>query len=366
MDERFIAGLELSRRLYHDAVRPILEDLFPRLRHAAALLGPGSEVLGYDTLRSTDHDWGPRLQLFLHPRDAENHAAQITEALSQQLPKTVCGHPTSFAAAAGDHVQHMRHTNGPVQHRVQVTEIGSWLTGHLGFDPREQVTVNDWLATPTQRLAEATTGAVFHDDLGDLTTARTNLTWYPHDLWLYLLACQWRRISQEEAFVGRCGEIGDELGSAVIAGRLTRDLMRLCLLMARRYPPYSKWLGTAFAATANAAELTPILTAALAATHWRDREHHLCRAYETVATTHNRLGIADPVDPSTRPYHDRPFQVLHAERFADALTGRITDPAIKHLPVTGAIDQFIDSTDALGRMELTRATSHAATTKPRR
>lgn len=37
-------------------------------------------------------------------------------------------------------------------------------------------------------------------------------------------------------------------GSAVITARLARDLMRLCLLMDRRYPPYSKWLGTAFEA----------------------------------------------------------------------------------------------------------------------
>jgi len=42
-----------------------------------------------------------------------------------------------------------------------------------------------------------------------------------------VLACQWRRISQEEPFVGRCDEVVDELGSAVVAARLVRDLMRL-------------------------------------------------------------------------------------------------------------------------------------------
>ena len=62
-------------------------------------------------------------------------------------------------------------------------------------------------------------------------------------MWRYVLACQWKRISQEEAFVGRCGEVGDELGSAVVAARLIRDVMRLVLLIERRYPPYSKWLG---------------------------------------------------------------------------------------------------------------------------
>jgi hypothetical protein len=52
--------------------------------------------------------------------------------------------------------------------------------------------------------------------------------------------------SQEEPFVARTGDVGDELGSQVIAGRLVRALMQLCFLMERRYAPYSKWFGTGF------------------------------------------------------------------------------------------------------------------------
>ena len=60
---RFVAGLDLARQFYEDAVRPLVGEL----PHSAALIGPGSEVLGFDTARSTDHDWGPRLLLFLRP-----------------------------------------------------------------------------------------------------------------------------------------------------------------------------------------------------------------------------------------------------------------------------------------------------------
>lgn len=347
-EPEFIPGLELSRRFYTDAVRPLLEEAAPGVPHSAARIGTGSEVLGYDTPRSTDHDWGPRLQVFLHRHDVPRHAARIRHVLTEHLPKTFLGHPTRFSPPAG--------------HRVEVTSTAIWFTDTLGFDPAQGITPADWLATPTQLLAEITGGAVFHDGLHTLTPLRRALRWYPHDVWLYVLAAQWQRVAQEEAFVGRCGEVGDELGSAVTAARLVRDLMRLCLLMDRRYPPYGKWLGSSFARTAAAPRLTPVLTAALAATDRHTREQHLVHAYEIVAHQHNQLRLTDRVDPATRAYHSRPFQVLRADRFARALTARITDPVLKDLPPAGAVDQFADSTDVLMRpalcRDLVRAVQH--------
>ncbi len=65
----------------------MLAEQFPRVPYAAALVGPGSEVLGFDTDRSVDHDWGPRLHVFLSDSDAERHAAAITAALASRLPE---------------------------------------------------------------------------------------------------------------------------------------------------------------------------------------------------------------------------------------------------------------------------------------
>ncbi|BCJ28327.1 DUF4037 domain-containing protein [Actinocatenispora sera] len=360
----FVAGLELARGFYREAVRPILDEALPGVRHSAARLGGGSEVLGFDTARSADHEWGPRVQLFVSERDVAEHAERLDAVFATRLPKTFRGYPTHFAAAGENGIGTMQVTDGPVRHRVEVADPHGWFVGQLGFDPAEGVTTADWLAAPTQRLAEATAGAVFHDGLGLLGPARARLDWYPHDVWLHVLACQWQRISQEEAFVGRCGEVGDELGSAVVAARLVRELMRLWLLMARRYPPYSKWLGSAFAATPQADGLAAQLTATLAATDWHTRERHLGDAYETVAAQHNRLGVTAPVDPATRPYHNRPFRVLHADRFVAALSDRITDPQVRALPLVGAVDQFVDSTDLLGRPALTRAVTRAAAAEP--
>ncbi len=354
MAPAFLPGMELARRYHAEVVRPLLDQESPGLTYSAALLGWGSEVLGFDSPRSTDHNWGPRLQVFLADAAADR-AAEISGLLARRLPVTFLGFRTAFpesqAAEEGD------------RHWVEVTGLGRWLVSELGFDPRAGVTAADWLAVPTQRLAEVTGGAVFHDGLaagdlggsGGLGAARAALAWYPRDIWLYLLACQWQRISQEEAFPGRCAEAADDLGAALVTARLARDLIRLVLLMQRRYPPYSKWLGTAFARLPAAAPLVPLLSGAIAAPSWPERERNLRAAYQAAARMHNELGITAPVDAGTRQYYDRPYYVLDAGRFCDALRSAIADPVIRALPPIGAVDQFIDSTDATGDLGLLRA-----------
>ncbi len=350
----FTTGLTLAGEFYTQAVRPILDAAAPDLPHSAALLGPGSDVLGFDTPRSTDHDWGPRLLLFLHSKDRTRHGQRLHDLLAQHLPTTFAGYPTNFAPA-GARVQSMTPVDHPpVNHRVVITDLLMWTDGWLGFDPRRAVTLLDWLATPTQRLAETTGGAVFHDGLGQLTPMRRALDWYPPDVWRYVLACQWQRIAEEEAFVGRCTEVDDHIGAAVLAGRLARDLMRLQLLMHRRYPPYNKWLGTATARLPGGDALTGTLDQALTA-HGREREEHLGGAYQQVAVTHNGLGLTEPLDPTPRPFFDRPFQVLDAGRFAAALRDGIGDPEVRALPVLGGVDQFADSTALLGDIPRCRA-----------
>jgi hypothetical protein len=355
-------GIELSEVLYEEAVEPILRDAFPGLRHAAARIGSGSEVLGFDTSRSADHEWGPRLEIFLTAEDQAQHGAAVRRTLAERLPKEIRGWPTHFEESDDplDPVGRMQLTDGPVNHRVDVYDVDGWVAEQLGVrSAGAELTTREWLAMPQQRLAETTGGAVFHDGLGALTDVRRRLAWYPGQVWRYLLACQWQRISQEEAFVGRCAEVDDDIGSAVVAARLVRDLMRLCLLLERRYAPYSKWLGSAFRRLRAAKSLEPALRGALAATDFRTRETHLCDAYESVAALQNASGLSAPVDPKRRPYHSRPFQVLRAERFAQALAETITDPDLRTLALVGSVDQWADSTDLLNQPQAVQAAVHA-------
>jgi hypothetical protein len=351
----FVPGLTLARRFHDEVVAPLLARHLPGLRYAAGLLDGGSELLGLDTPRSTDHDWGPRTQLFVaDPGDV----APVRAVLDAGLPDEFLGWPTRFAGGPDVRLGVAR-ADGQ-RHGVTVDELNGWLCGRLGFDPRAGIGVADWLSAPTQRLAELTGGAVFHDGLdGGLTAVRARLAWYPDDVWRHVLASGWQRVGQAEHLAGRCAEVGDELGSRVVTAGLTRDLMRLGLLLHRRWPPYAKWLGSVFAALPAAAPVVEALSVAIGPGDWPTRQIGLVRALEAVATWSNDSGLAERVDPGVRPFHDRPFLVLRAERFVAAQRAAITDPRLRDRPPLGAVDQYLDNVDVLSHPDRVRPVAAA-------
>jgi hypothetical protein len=346
MTNQFIPGLELNRRFYSEAVKPILLADFPHLQFSAARIGNGSEVLGYDTPLSTDHDWGPRLQLFLRASEYDQFHAEVSERLRHHLPPRFLGYSTHFGDPDDEGTRLLVETAGPVNHRVEIWTVRAFFNDYMAYDPDLEPTVFDWLSWPQQHLLAVTAGEVYDDYLGELKPLRHRLKQYPYDVWLYLLAAQWRRIGQEEAFVGRVGDIGDEIGSKLLASRLVHDLMQLCFLMERTYAPYPKWFGTAFSRLTCAPRLTPILFQILDAQGWRSREDYLCQAYEIMAEMHNALGITQPLATDVRTFHNRPFRVIEADRFVDALKEAMTDLPVKAIGTDiGSIDQFSHSTD---------------------
>ena len=347
----FIKGLDLSERFYNEAVRLLLTKHYPTLRYSAALIGQGSEVLGFDTPQSTDHDWGPRLMLFLTEADYQAHQDEINQMLRRELPPTIHGYPTNFGSH-DDGTGALRETDGPINHRVMLLTVRGFFQYVLKFDPTGDIDVIDWISVPENHLLMMTAGRVFHDGLGQLEPIREKLDYYPDDVWLYLLSVQWRRIGQEEHFMGRCGQVGDDLGSRLVAGRLVKDLMRLCFLMERTYTPYIKWFGSAFAQLDCAATLSPILQQVLSADSWEKRQDHLSAAYEFVAQMHNDLDITAPLSVEVSSFHNRPFLVIHAGRFEEAIRAEIRSEEVLALPQhLGGFDQFVDSTDAQGYLQ---------------
>jgi len=344
----FVPGLELAASFYHEAVRPILDSHFPGLSHAAARLDYGSDVLSFDTPQSRDHGWGPKVTLFLSREDLDLYKDQISNVMAEHLPLEIRGYPTNYDAPFSGEAGMVPIETGPVSHWVALTTVADFFKGYLGVDPVEPLDDVDWLTVPPQHLRTIASGEVFYDDSGLLTEVVECLSWYPHDIWLYLLANQWRRIDQEEPFMARCGDVGDEAGSRLVAARQVDELMRLCFLMERQYLPYYKWFGTAFNRLDCAGVLPPIFQRVFDSQTWRERQHHLSDAYLIVMKLHNTLGLTPVIESEITPFFNRPYLVPHAGRFSDALHAAIQSEFLSSLPRDmGALSQFINSTDIL-------------------
>jgi hypothetical protein len=346
----FINGLRFNQLFYEDVVVPILQSRFPSIRYSAALIGWGSDVLGYDDLQSTDHNWGPRFQLFLADQDFEKYRQAISDALDEYVPPDFRGYPTAFPIVGNEELQGASRSD---RHNIDVQTISLFFGRYLGCDLYVELKADDWLTFSEHKLLAVTSGKVFHDGLGELEPIRRKFHYYPQDVWLYMLAAQWDKIAEEQAFVGRCGYVGDELGSMLIAARQVKNLMRLCFLMERQYAPYSKWFGMAFNQLSCSGELHPIFMQVLQAQDWRARQELLAQAYEVVARLHNALGITIPLRETAAQYYGRPYLVAGDERYGEELRRLLTNEEVRKVQhQLGSVNQFIDSDDKLNNLDL--------------
>jgi hypothetical protein len=349
---KFIPGLKLAEDFFRDAVSPILKAHMSALEYSAALIGSGSDVLGFDDAMSMDHDWGPRAMLFLNLADFKDRKQEISGLLERHLPLTFKGHSTNWTSPDpndGGTKQLQFVEKAPVNHRIELYAINSFFEQYLGIDLARSMQAKDWLILPWQKLRAITSGKVFRDDLR-LDSVCQQFSGYPDDVWRYILASCWSRIGEEEHLTGRAGMAGDEIGSSIIASRLIRDLMRLAFLMERVYPPYPKWFGSAFRELQCAETLLPLIAGVLGATTWQKRDAALSPVYQALATMHNALEITPPLSSAPVPFFGRPFTVIQGARFSKALRDTIRDDTVKSIAekrLIGNIDLVSDNTDLL-------------------
>jgi hypothetical protein len=340
------AGIELARGYYEDVVAPLLHKQVPEVPYAAARVGTGSEVLGLDDDMSRDHDWGLRLEVFVETGAVD----AVSAVLDEQLPQTYAGLPVRFPTT----------WDPAVRHRIEVTTVGEFVRARLGVDATAELAPADWLALTGQSVLEVVSGQVFVDGPGALTAVRRRLAWYPDDLWRYVVAADWRRLGQELPLMSRAGRRGDELGSRVLAARLVGAAMHLAYLLERRWPPYPKWLGTAFVRLPLAGPLGPPLARAVAGQGWQERQEALEEALGVLLDGQRDAGLPAPPGAPTGAFFDRPFAGVR-EEVAALLLESVTDPLVRQLPLgVGGVEQWVDTVDVLTRPPLRRAVAVAA------
>jgi hypothetical protein len=344
----FIPGLDLSEGYFFDEIQPLITMYLPELPYSAALIGGSSEVLGFDTEMSTDHDWGPRVMIFLHEEDFVKKETAMRNVAMKHLPQKYKNYQIRFFAQ-GVKSPATRHRLNPgdpgLEPMIDIYTLRSFLDKHMGIDIDRPMSVSDWLSTTHHRLRALVSGRVYRDDIG-LQAVRDRFAWYPHNIWLYILASCWNRIGEAEVLTGRAGSVDDNLGSKIIAMRLVRDIMRLGFLMERVYPPYSKWFGSAFRELKCAPTLLPLLCEVAQAADWKKRDKLLAKTYRILVTMHNALRLTVAVPDTPKRFWERPFTIIGGGSIAVSLANEIKDSSVKSLAnrwLIGNVDLFNDN-----------------------
>ena len=252
-------GAERSRLYYEHLVGPALDARWPGLPRAAGRLGSGSDVLGLDDAVSRDHDWGLRLNLLV----SADIAAHVDAYLEKILPGRSEASHTRFTDDVG-------HPSGGIGCRWRTSRPSCTRVPASTCGIRS--TIDDWLMLTGQAVLEVTAGPVFVDTDGALTAARADLRVVPRRCLDVCVAADWARLAQELPLVGRTAERGDDLGSRIITARLAEVATHLAHLIDRRWPPYSKWLGTSLTRLPRAHVVAEPLARTLTRADWRARK----------------------------------------------------------------------------------------------
>jgi Domain of unknown function (DUF4037) len=333
----FIPGLELNEGFFHDVVSPILKRERPTLRYSCGLLGYGSDVLGFDTAVSMDHNWGPRLQIFIAQQDFPATAEDLNALLRDRLPTEYRDFPTNFTLPGYDGTQSMEPAAAPpVNHLIEIATVPEYFSRYLGIDAAKEPTPSEWTSLADQKLLEVTSGRVFHDGLDELNAARARFAVLPRAALLERLMRLWKSVEEDEPLVGRTAALRTLDGTKILAARLVETCMKICMYLEGRYIPYRKWLYRAFEMTHAYAGVHPLCMDVLFDNDPITIERGLVALYEKVVDIHNRRGDLPHLANRARNFHGRPYRVIFAETIVAALRDAIDHPETQGRAAEGA------------------------------
>jgi hypothetical protein len=328
---KFVKGRNLSNQFYAEVILPLLIDI----NHDAVLIGEGSDILGFDQPISTDHDWGPRVTIFVSNDD---EIQPTRETVLAYLPEKFLGFPT----IADENTSN-----------IQVTTAKQWLHNNLGIKDIYSLTYSDWLSLPQQHLMQFVGGVTFSDSLGDYKKAKQILTWFPDDVWRWAMASQWYFIWSSERLIQRTLEAIDYLGSQLILQKVIRYIIEMNFLQSRQYKPYDKWLGSVFGKLKDFSFFNENIMGIFSTNDTIKQIQLLQKMLIRLGENHNRLVLSKVVDPKIVPYEVgvnnavRPYKIFNSSDYKDACIESIEASALQKLIFVGTVDQLTNVSDAM-------------------
>ena len=128
-----------------------------------------------------------------------------------------------------------------MKQREPERSVASWAFRFAGT-PDGVLTVDQWLKLPQQSLLEATAGAVFRDDLGEVSAIRAALSRMPEDVRKKRLAGHLLLMAQAGQYnYLRCLKHGEPAAAQLAVNEFVKSCIQVVFLLNRTYAPYYKW-----------------------------------------------------------------------------------------------------------------------------
>ena len=224
-------GLDISRAYFDEYGLPMLQEQFSDLlpHVAAGVFGSGSECFGFDDELSRDHDFDPGFVLMIPGEDVvDRKRAFELERAYAKLPKEFMGVTRPVLAPVGGA-------------RRGVMRMGDFFEAKVGSAAGE-LSAGQWLAIPSQALAEATNGEVFYDGSGELTRKRERLSRYPEDIRRKKLAGHLALAAQAGQYnYQRCLRHGEQGAAQLAVFAFAQSVTEIAFLLNNVYQPFYKW-----------------------------------------------------------------------------------------------------------------------------
>jgi hypothetical protein len=324
-----VKGLELCRRYFQEVGLPALRQHFPDDvdRVACGLIGPGSDVFGFDDDISRDHNWGPRFWVVLSAPDYARVGEEMQSRLLAELPESYEGHSIREYPA------------GKGATRVRVLDTQELCQSSLGYPevPADDVA---WLGIAEHKLFELHAGEVWHDPAHLLGDLRERTAYFPEMVWRKRMAFWWEGLFFADNFV-RSAARGDRVAEQLYLAWALFCLLRLTFMLNRQYAPYRKWLHRAFLELPLlGAEIDPLLTTMMERNSVAEKRDAFRGALEVLGRATNELGLVKPQPLADESACDEYGSGFNCYGFASAVQASITGPLSELAYHDGAPDQW--------------------------
>ena len=213
---------EIVAKYTSEFIKVKYPDLYSRI--CLALVGVGSECLGFDDEISEDHDFSSRCQLFLDDSDYKTYKSDLESSL-----KIFCKDLESLTS-------NLKDVN------VEIMPISNFYKYYTLFENGPK-TESEYRKVPMDLLCVATNGKVFLDNLGKLSEIRNRLlNFYPEDIRLKKIAFQLNKMAQSGQYnYSRMIKRGDTVAANIAQGEFVKHYLEFVHLLNKKYMPFYKW-----------------------------------------------------------------------------------------------------------------------------